>query len=99
VFAALLVVVTIPCLGAPAPASGPLLRTVDLDRGEVQEVELADGTKAKVKLIDIEETRDELRSAIRQARVKVAVNGEEIVLIPPPTTCPRPSRACRSIVR
>ncbi|MBI3462542.1 MAG: peptidoglycan DD-metalloendopeptidase family protein [Planctomycetes bacterium] len=59
----------------------PLFRTVDLNLGESEEVELSDGTRAKVKLIDIEETRDGLRSAIRQARVKVEVNGKAVTLV------------------
>ena len=36
----------------------------------------ADGTKARVKLLDVEEERDGVRSAIREARVKVEVNGQ-----------------------
>ena len=63
-----------PC--RTSTAHKPLLRTVDLDRGESQLVELADGTRARVKLLDVEEERDGVRSAIRQARVKVEVNGQ-----------------------
>jgi murein DD-endopeptidase MepM/ murein hydrolase activator NlpD len=59
----------------------PLLRAVDLNIGEARQVELSDGTKAKVKLIDVAETRDTVRSAIRQARVKVEVNGETTTLV------------------
>jgi hypothetical protein len=62
-------------------AHKPLLRTVDLDRGESQVVELADGTRARVKLLDVEEERDGVRSAIRQARVKVEINGRATTLI------------------
>ena len=62
-------------------AHKPLLRTVDLDRGESQLVELADGTRARVKLLDVEEERDGVRSAIRQARVKVEVNGQTTTLV------------------
>jgi murein DD-endopeptidase MepM/ murein hydrolase activator NlpD len=81
--AVLLAVLQLPSvdLSAASPASGPLFRTVDMDRGEAREIELAGGTKAKVKLINVEETRDGLRSAIRQARVKVEVNGEALTLI------------------
>src|SRR5205823_1270237 len=53
---------------APKP---PLLRTVDLEKGESQRVELSDGAVARVKLLDVEETRDSIRSAIRLTRVKV----------------------------
>jgi hypothetical protein len=62
-------------------AHKPLLRTVDLDRGESQLVELADGTRARVKLLDVEEERDGVRSAIRQARVRVEVNGQTTTLV------------------
>jgi murein DD-endopeptidase MepM/ murein hydrolase activator NlpD len=62
-------------------AHKPLLRTVDLDRGESQLIELADGTKARVKLLAVEEERDGVRSAIRQARVRVEVNGQTTTLI------------------
>ena len=58
----------------------PLFSTVDLDRNESQEVQLADGTRAKVKLLDVEETRDSLRSALRLARVKVEINGSTTTL-------------------
>jgi murein DD-endopeptidase MepM/ murein hydrolase activator NlpD len=59
----------------------PLLRAVDLNVGESQEVALSDGTKARVKLLDVAEERDAVRSAIRQARVKVEVNGKTATLI------------------
>src|SRR5262249_5272513 len=55
--------------------------TVDLDRGETELVELADGTSARVKLLDVEEERDGVRSAIRQARVRVEVNGQATTLV------------------
>ena len=58
----------------------PLFSTVDLDRNESQEVQLADGTRAKVKLLDVEETRDSLRSAVRLARVRVEINGSRLTL-------------------
>ena len=59
----------------------PLFRTVDLDRGNSREVELADGATARVRLLDVEEDRDGVRSAIRQARVKVEVNGQVATLV------------------
>src|SRR5262249_48605232 len=59
----------------------PLLRTVDLNVGQAQEVQLADGTRANVKLLDVAETRDKVRSAVREARVKVEVNGAAETLI------------------
>src|SRR6185369_12364547 len=61
-------------------AAEPLFRTVDLNRGEAQEVAFADGTKARIKLLEVEESRDPLRSAIRLARVKVEINGSAATL-------------------
>ena len=76
-----LVVVTLltPASGADVPGR-PLFQTVDLNGGEAQEVELPGGKRATVKLIDVTETRDSLRSAIRLARVKVEVNSTPITL-------------------
>jgi hypothetical protein len=67
-------------LFAPGAADDPLLRTVDLNVGESQEVQLSDGKKATVKLLDLEEVRDEVNFAVRRARVKVEVNGETVTL-------------------
>jgi len=65
----------------PAPAGlVPLVRTMDLDIGETQEVELADGSKSRVKLLDMRETRDRLRNAVREAKVTVEVNGTSLTL-------------------
>ncbi len=58
----------------------PLRRAVELNIGESQQVELCNGKKVTVKLLDIEETRDPLRSAIRVSRTKVAVDGKDIWL-------------------
>jgi murein DD-endopeptidase MepM/ murein hydrolase activator NlpD len=58
----------------------PLFYTVDLDRNESREVRLADGTRARVKLLDVEETRDSLRSAVRLARVRVEINDSPATL-------------------
>jgi len=66
--------------GPPEATRTPLVRVVDLNVGESQEVELCNGTKAQVKLIDLYETRDSLRDAVRAARVKVEVNSQLITL-------------------
>ncbi|HEV3255508.1 MAG TPA: PKD domain-containing protein [Gemmataceae bacterium] len=81
---ALVLLAVVPNLPADRPSAQPrqpLFRTVDLNRGELQEVDLSNGTKAKVKLLGVEETRDRLRSAIRLARVKVEVNGQTLSLV------------------
>jgi len=62
------------------PARTAIVRAVDLDVNEAQEVELADGTRARVKLLRLDETRDALRDAVRQARVQIELNGQSLVL-------------------
>ena len=61
-------------------AETPLVRAVDLDVDESQEVRLADGSKVRVKLLSVAETRDKLCNALRQARVKVEVDGTPVTL-------------------
>ena len=63
----------------PAPAVAPHRRSRS---GRIPVVELSDGTKARVKLLDVEEDRDGVRSAIREARVKLEVNGQAATLVP-----------------
>lgn len=63
------------------PASNPLLRTVDLNIGETAEVKLCDGSKAALQLLSVEETRDPIRRAVREARVAVLVNGQRADLV------------------
>jgi murein DD-endopeptidase MepM/ murein hydrolase activator NlpD len=64
----------------PPPVRTALGRAVDLNVNETQEVELADRTRVRVKLLSLDETRDAMRDAVRQARVKVEVNGQTLVL-------------------
>jgi len=63
-----------------SPARMALFRAVDLDLNEAQEVELVDRTRVQVKLLTVDETRDPMRDAVRQARVKVELNGQSLVL-------------------
>jgi murein DD-endopeptidase MepM/ murein hydrolase activator NlpD len=65
----------------PQPTFRPLVRIVDLTVGEGQQVELCDGKRVNVKLMDLHETRDDLRHAIRRAEVRVEVNGQEVTLV------------------
>lgn len=62
------------------PTRQPLLRTVDLNVGESCEVGLVDGSQARVAVLDLQETRDPVRDAVRIARVKLVVNGEAVTL-------------------
>jgi murein DD-endopeptidase MepM/ murein hydrolase activator NlpD len=57
-----------------------LHRTVDLAVGESQSVEMSDGKTATVKLVGVEERRDPIRSAVREALVRVEVNGAAVAL-------------------
>src|SRR5437879_1244945 len=78
---------TFVCLSLPAlnaadspPARTAIVRALDLDVNETKGVELANGTRARVKLIRLDETRDALRDAVRQARVQIELNGQSLVL-------------------
>src|SRR5262245_27537976 len=69
-------------VGADGPdhLQKPLFATVDIDRGEARDVTLSDDSKVAVKLIDVDETRDSLRAALRLARVKIEINGRAATL-------------------
>jgi murein DD-endopeptidase MepM/ murein hydrolase activator NlpD len=64
----------------PAPTRLPLVRVVDLNVGDTQEVELCSGKKVKAQLLDLKEHRDPLREAVRLAQVQVKVDGQPITL-------------------
>jgi len=63
-----------------AVAQQPLFRAVDIDVGTTEAVQLSDGKRATVKLLSTSETRDKARSAIREARAEVAINGSRATL-------------------
>lgn len=71
------------------PALNPLVRVVDLNIGESVDVTLCDGSKARVKLVDLQETRDTVCFAVRQADVTVEVDGQTIKLISGAYNLPR----------
>ena len=77
----------VPCerLGVAAEPQGerlaPLHRVVDLDVGESQSIEFSDGKRVAVKLIELRETRDPIRDAVREALVKVEVDGRGVELV------------------
>src|SRR5438034_6538651 len=58
-----------------AVAQEPLFRVVDLNVGVADQVHFSDRKSATVKLLSISETRDKVRSAIRDARVEVEIDG------------------------
>ena len=80
-FTFLAIVWAFPVQAQPQPPLQPLLQTVDLNVGDSQEVELADGSKARVKLLNLKETRDTLRQAVRRAEIVVEVNGSKATLV------------------
>ena len=74
-----------PSSPAPQPAPTnptrtPLIRVVDLNVGESGKITLCDGSEAEVKLLELKETRDDLRDAVRRAVVRVEVNGTNVQL-------------------
>lgn len=60
----------------PQPTVQPRVRVVDLSVGDSVEVDLADGRRVVVKLLEVKETRDPIRDAVRKAQVQVAVDGQ-----------------------
>ena len=73
------------CLSGPCACAAaiiePLVRVVDLDVGETDQVTLHDGAKATVTLLELTEKRDSVRNAVRKAEVKVQVNGQTTSLV------------------
>ena len=61
-------------------AQQPLFRVVDIDVGAMESVQLSNGKRATVKLLAISDTRDKARSAIREARAEVEINGTRATL-------------------
>lgn len=66
---------------APDGSTAPLERSVELNVGESQDVKLADGSTARIKLVALKESSDLLRNAVREARVTVEVNGASVDLV------------------
>jgi hypothetical protein len=63
--------------GPPKPTLEPLVQVIDINVGQSQEVQLAGGKKVTVKLLDLKQSRDPLREAVREAQVLVEVNGRK----------------------
>lgn len=66
---------------ADASALTPLVRVVDLTVGESTTMELCNGQKVDVRLVDLQETRDPVRQAVRSAMVTVQVDGAKITIV------------------
>ncbi len=63
------------------PSNRPLFQVIDLNLGEETTVRLSDGKRVTVELLNIEESRCEIRNALRKARVTCKVNGKKIDLV------------------
>jgi murein DD-endopeptidase MepM/ murein hydrolase activator NlpD len=64
---------------APSPTD-PILRAVDLNVGESQDLRLSNSRTVRVRLLDLEETTDDVNGAVRRARVTVEVDGKKVEL-------------------
>jgi murein DD-endopeptidase MepM/ murein hydrolase activator NlpD len=71
-----------------AASAAPIRGVVDLDVGESQIVELEPGKPMTVRLLDLQESRDEVRGAVRSARVRVEVDGRTVTLTSAPYQLP-----------
>ncbi len=69
-----------PALFAQRSTLYPLVRVVDMKVGATERVELSNRFHATVTVLDVRETRDPVREAIRRAEVDVEVNGEKATL-------------------
>ncbi len=67
----------VPCSGKGIE---PLQTAADLNIGDSVKLKLSNGESADLILLDTEAVFDELRNAVRSARTKVSVNGNEIWL-------------------
>jgi len=54
----------------------PLFVTVDLNVGETRYVELRDGSRVALTLLDLKETHDTVRGAVRKAIVEIEIDGQ-----------------------
>jgi len=65
----------------PPPRLPEPFTVVDLNLGESVQAKLPDGRPVSVTLIDLVETRDDVRDAVRRAEVTVEVNRERVKLV------------------
>jgi murein DD-endopeptidase MepM/ murein hydrolase activator NlpD len=79
--AAIMTILFVPLAIADSPEVKPLHTTVDMKVGEEVEAKLVDGSAARIKLLEVKEMRDSVRSALREARVKIEINGKLETLV------------------
>ncbi len=79
-----ILVLSIPAFAAAqqeAPAGiEPLMRAVDLNIGQQQDVILSNNQKVAVKLLSVREHRDTVRGALRKVEVAVEIDGQRATL-------------------
>jgi len=63
-----------------APEDLVLHQTLDLRVGEAADADLPGGKKVRIRLLDLQETVDEVKGAVRSAQVKIEINGEAATL-------------------
>jgi len=78
--AAILTVAPVIGYAQDKPAT-PVRVVAELDIGQTKEITLANGERVILTLVGIDETRDDVRNAIREVKLRVKVDGEEVVLI------------------
>ena len=78
----------ISATGFAAGESPPHHVSVDLKRNESRTVTLTDGSKIQVELIELKETRDSVRNAMRSAQLKLKIGTEEAVITAAPYALP-----------
>ena len=76
----ILLAVLISAISCNKTRSTSLRVVMELNIGESNNVELNNGDIVNISLIEINEIRDSLRDAIREAYVRITVDGEEITL-------------------
>ena len=72
---------TPPAPQAPQAPRQPLHTVLDANVGETVAMRLRDGRQAVVRVLELNETRDSFRQAVREARVGVEVDGQKEELV------------------
>lgn len=77
--AAILTVTPVIGYAQDKPAT-PVRVVAELDIGQTKEITLANGERVILTLVGIDETRDDVCNAIREVKLRIIVDGEEVVL-------------------
>jgi len=67
-------------VAAKGKPTTPIRVVTELNIGQTREITLNNGETVKLTLLGIDETRDDVRNAIREVKLRVKVDGEEVVL-------------------